>query len=96
MATKDVVIHFIDIMKKLLPEQYQMARTKQFLSYVRLSNPEVNLFFREICQKENQADIDRILDDVVSGRRELVLPQNDGACASADGQAVAHERYCKN
>jgi tRNA-dihydrouridine synthase C len=101
------LIHFVDIMKNLLPEQYQMARTKQFLSYVRLSNPEVNLFFREICQTKSQADIDRILDEVVSGKRELTIRDTQDSRTGDDSgtDAVtdearpvkkAHERYCRN
>ena len=67
------LVHFIDIMKTVLPEQYQMARTKQFLGYMRMVYPEVNSFFRDICHQTSQHDIDMIIDEVLREKRPVFI-----------------------
>ena len=50
-----------------------MARTKQFLGYMRMVYPEVNSFFRDICHQTCQHGIDMIIDEVLREKRPVFI-----------------------
>ncbi len=62
-----VAAGFAAALRDLLPERYRLARTKQFLGYIREGSPEIRGFFALACRQTEAAALEKMLEDAAAG-----------------------------